>query len=92
MAEPLASKASDGYLGLLYTMDDYAVFVGERGRALTCSYGYVTNTRVRLVLILGLADLVVRDVDVKAVRSCASTVDLRSCASSTAPLHRRLRA
>lgn len=73
-AEPLASKASDGYLGLLYTMDDYAVFVGAIVAALTRRYGYVTNTRVRLVLILGLADLVVRDVDVKAVRARAFAV------------------
>ena len=33
----------------------------------------MTNTRVRLVLILGLADLVVRDIDVKAVRAGRTT-------------------
>lgn len=31
------------------------------------SYGYQTNTRVKFVLILALADAVIRDVDVKTV-------------------------
>lgn len=32
------------------------------------SYGYQTNTRVKFVVILALADAVIRDVDVKTVR------------------------
>jgi len=48
-------RPSDGYLGLLYTMDDYAV------------YGFQTITRIRFVLVLAIADFVVRDLDVKAL-------------------------
>jgi hypothetical protein len=32
-------------------------------------YGYQTNTRVKFVLALALVDAVVRDIDVKTVRS-----------------------
>jgi len=46
-------RPTDSYLGLLYVMEDYAV------------YGYQTNTRTRIVLVLALADAVVRDADVK---------------------------
>ncbi|SCV72228.1 BQ2448_4922 [Microbotryum intermedium] len=53
--ESPAAKAVDCYLGLLYTMEDYAV------------YGYQTNTRVKFVLILAMADAVVRDIDVKTI-------------------------
>ncbi|SGY20546.1 BQ5605_C016g08090 [Microbotryum silenes-dioicae] len=53
--ESPAAKTVDCYLGLLYTMEDYAV------------YGYQTNTRVKFVLILAMADAVVRDIDVKTI-------------------------
>jgi hypothetical protein len=33
------------------------------------SYGYQSNTRVKFVLVLALADAVVRDIDVKTVRA-----------------------
>ncbi|KAG8727937.1 hypothetical protein FRC12_022136, partial [Ceratobasidium sp. 428] len=47
-----SSKSGDCYLGLLYTMEDLAV------------YGYITPTRVKIILALALSDYVVRDTDV----------------------------
>ncbi|CAE6397784.1 unnamed protein product [Rhizoctonia solani] len=47
-----AIKSGDCYLGLLHTMEDLAV------------YGYITPTRVKIILALALADYVVRDADV----------------------------
>ncbi|GAA5975989.1 hypothetical protein JCM11641_002861 [Rhodosporidiobolus odoratus] len=52
-----AAKTTESYLGLLYGLEDYAV------------YGYQTNTRLKFVVVLALADAVVRDVDVKTVFS-----------------------
>ncbi|KAF8558775.1 Sedlin [Imleria badia] len=46
------SKPTDGYLGLLYAMDDVA------------AYGYVTPLKVKIVLALALTDAVVRDAEV----------------------------
>ncbi|KAG9317661.1 Sedlin, N-terminal conserved region-domain-containing protein [Chiua virens] len=46
------AKPIDGYLGLLYVMDDVA------------AYGYVTPLKVKIVLALALTDSVVRDADV----------------------------
>ncbi|KAM0791415.1 hypothetical protein ACM66B_005875 [Microbotryomycetes sp. NB124-2] len=45
----------ESYFGLLYAMEDYAV------------YGYQTNTRIKFVVVLALADAVVRDFDVKTI-------------------------
>ncbi|GAA5996567.1 trafficking protein particle complex subunit 2-like protein [Rhodotorula paludigena] len=53
--EAPAAKSTESYLGLLYAMEDYAV------------YGYQTNTRIKFVLALALADAVIRDVDVKTI-------------------------
>jgi hypothetical protein len=50
-------KPTDGYLGLLYAMDDVA------------AYGYVTPPKVKIVLALALTDAVVRDAEVIMVRS-----------------------
>ncbi|GAA5896208.1 hypothetical protein JCM8208_007558 [Rhodotorula glutinis] len=49
------AKTTESYLGLLYAMEDYAV------------YGYQTNTRVKFILALSLADALIRDVDVKTI-------------------------
>jgi len=46
------TKPTDGYLGLLYAMDDVA------------AYGYVTPLKVKIVLALALTDAVVRDTEV----------------------------
>ncbi len=50
---PAAGMASDLYLGLLYPTDTFQVF------------GYVTNTKTKLVVITDDAD--VKDLDVKSV-------------------------
>ena len=42
----------EAYLGLLYTMDDVAV------------YGYITASKMKMVLALSLSDTVVKDVEV----------------------------
>lgn len=52
-----STKSTECYLGLLYAMDDVAV------------YGYVTPLKVKLVVALALSDSVVRDADVTLVRS-----------------------
>ncbi|KIY51647.1 Sedlin [Fistulina hepatica ATCC 64428] len=48
-------KSQDPYLGLLYAMEDVAV------------YGYITPLKVKIVLALALSDSVVRDVDVNMI-------------------------
>ncbi|TPX35887.1 hypothetical protein SmJEL517_g01806 [Synchytrium microbalum] len=49
------SKLTDLYLGLLYSMEDYSV------------YGYVTNTRVKFLIVIQLADFAVKDVELKNI-------------------------
>ncbi|CAG8445925.1 6164_t:CDS:2 [Scutellospora calospora] len=48
-------EASDTYLGLLYAMEDLAV------------YGYLTNTRVKFVVVLSVPDAVIKNSDMKNV-------------------------
>ncbi|KAF5364257.1 hypothetical protein D9756_000651 [Leucocoprinus leucothites] len=50
-----AGKGGDCYLGLLYTMEDVAV------------YGYITPLKVKIVLALALTDSVVKDLDIIAI-------------------------
>lgn len=47
-----AGKAADCYLGLLYTMEDVAV------------YGYITPLKVKIILALALTDSVVKDLEI----------------------------
>ncbi|KAI7865467.1 Sedlin [Spinellus fusiger] len=47
-------KNLDLYIGLLYAMEDLAV------------YGYITNTRVKCVVVVSVSDCVIRDADMKA--------------------------
>lgn len=51
-----AGKATDCYLGLLYTMEDVAV------------YSYITPLKVKIILALALTDSIVKDLDIIAVR------------------------
>ncbi|KAJ3211531.1 Dynein light chain Tctex-type [Clydaea vesicula] len=44
---------NDLYLGLLYSMDDLAVF------------GYMTNTRIKFLIVLPVSDSVIKDQDMK---------------------------
>ncbi|KNC98983.1 uncharacterized protein SPPG_09330 [Spizellomyces punctatus DAOM BR117] len=48
-----AAKHTDQYLGLLYAMEDLAVF------------GYITNTRIKFILVISLADVIIKDQDMK---------------------------
>ena len=52
----VASKSTDCYLNLLYTMEDVAV------------YGYITPLKVKIIIVLALTDSVVRDADILTVR------------------------
>jgi len=52
-----AGKACDCYLGLLFSMEDVAV------------YGYITPLKVKIVIALPLSDSVVRDAETTMVRS-----------------------
>ncbi|TFK75937.1 Sedlin [Pluteus cervinus] len=49
------SKSTECYLGLLYSMEDVAV------------YGYITPLKVKIVLALALSDSVVRDIEVNMI-------------------------
>jgi trafficking protein particle complex subunit 2 len=49
------SKPTDSYLGLLYTMEDVAV------------YGYMTPAKTKIVLAFALSDSVVKDAEVITV-------------------------
>ncbi|EKM80309.1 hypothetical protein AGABI1DRAFT_57963 [Agaricus bisporus var. burnettii JB137-S8] len=50
-----AGKATDCYLGLLYTMEDVAV------------YSYITPLKVKIILALALTDSIVKDLDIIAI-------------------------
>ncbi|KAG5646621.1 hypothetical protein DXG03_002925 [Asterophora parasitica] len=50
-----AGKATECYLGLLYAMEDVAV------------YGYITPLKVKIVLALALSDSVVKDVEITMI-------------------------
>jgi hypothetical protein len=53
----------DCYLGLLYAMEDVAV------------YGYITPLKVKIILALALSDSVVRDAEINMVRQSHSCTD-----------------
>jgi len=48
-------KSTDCYLGLLYALEDVAV------------YGYITPLRVKIILIFALTDTIIRDVEVNLI-------------------------
>ncbi|CAO3702463.1 unnamed protein product [Rhizopus stolonifer] len=48
-------KNLDLYLGLLYAMEDLAV------------YGYITNTRVKIIAVASVTDGIIRDADMKSL-------------------------
>lgn len=62
------------YLGLLYAMEDLAVYetysylvLNSQLNASSFRYGYITNTRVKLVVVVSVTDGIIRDADMKAV-------------------------
>ena len=50
------AKSTECYLGLLYAMEDVAV------------YGYITTLKTKIVLAIALSDSVVMDSDIITVR------------------------
>ncbi len=88
-----AKSSTECYLGLLYAMDDFAV------------YGYITPLRVKIVLTIALTDALVRDADVTMacrpliLLMCGKLIDLPdfpcfthgilSCAHEPVPPTRR---
>jgi hypothetical protein len=56
------AKSTECYLGLLYAMEDVAV------------YGYITPLKVKIVLALALSDTVVRDVEITTVSSYFTSI------------------
>ncbi|KAI9299601.1 Sedlin, partial [Cunninghamella echinulata] len=48
-------KHLDLYLGLLYAMEDLAV------------YGYMTNTKVKFIVVVSVTDGTIRDTDMKTI-------------------------
>lgn len=50
-----AGKSCDCYLGLLFTMEDVAV------------YGYITPLKIKIIVAIQLSDSVVKDIEIIAV-------------------------
>ena len=50
-----AGKSCDCYLGLLFTMEDVAV------------YGYITPLKIKIIVAIQLSDSVVKDVEIISV-------------------------
>jgi hypothetical protein len=58
------SKYPESYLGLLHTIGSHSMYVISAN----VSYGYVTNTKTKFVLILDTSgDEMIKDVDVKTL-------------------------
>ena len=51
------TKHFDMYLGLLYVLEDLAV------------YGYMTNTRIKFVLMVPSTDSIIKDQEMKSVNN-----------------------
>jgi hypothetical protein len=49
-------KAQDMYLGVLFSMEDLSV------------YGYMTNTKIKFIIVLTVPDVIIKDLDMKNVR------------------------
>jgi len=71
--EERLANGVDCYLGLLHTLEDQAV------------YGYVTPTRIRIVISLALTDTLVRDADVITIFKSLHTAYARSLANPFLP-------
>ncbi|EJT97487.1 Sedlin [Dacryopinax primogenitus] len=71
--EERLATGTDCYLGLLHTLEDQAV------------YGYVTPTRIRIVISLALTDTLVRDADVITTFKSLHTAYARALANPFLP-------
>lgn len=63
------SKPADSYLGLLFCMEDMALYVDHLTLRMTLkpSYGFQTNTKLRMVVSVALVDAMIKDADIVAV-------------------------
>lgn len=64
-----SAKLNECYLGLLYSMEDLAV------------YGYVTPAKLKIIIALALSDAVVRDSDIVLVFKALHSAYRRSLAN-----------
>ncbi|OBZ70508.1 Cytochrome b5 [Grifola frondosa] len=64
-----ATKSTDCYMNLLYTMEDVAV------------YGYMTPLKVKIIIALALTDAVVRDADIITIFRALHTAYRQSVAN-----------
>ena len=60
-----AAKQQEQYLGLLFTIEDVAV------------YGFQTSTRLKIIVMLLLSDQIVKDIDMITVRAHGSLEEAR---------------
>ncbi|KAF9782742.1 trafficking protein particle complex 2 [Thelephora terrestris] len=68
-------KNTESYLGLLYTMDDVAV------------YGYITASKTKIILALSLSDTVVKDAEVVNLMKAFHTAYRSAVANPFLRLH-----
>jgi len=68
-------KSTECYLGLLYTMEDVAV------------YGYMTPSKTKIILAFALSDSVVRDTEVITIMKAFHTAYRQSVANPFLRLH-----
>ncbi|KDQ64473.1 hypothetical protein JAAARDRAFT_28105 [Jaapia argillacea MUCL 33604] len=69
------TKSTECYLGLLYAMEEVAV------------YGYITPLRVKIVLALALTDAVIRDTEMTTVFKALHMVYYHSVSNPFLKLH-----
>lgn len=82
VATKKASTAAqpDMYLGLLYPMEEFKVF-GMSSLAYThaSSFGYITNTKIKLILIIDDTNTEIKESELRAVRIDDSILALLTC-------------
>lgn len=73
----VGTQSSELYLGLLYALEDMAV------------YGYMTNSRVKFIVVLGMTEQPVRDTDVRVVGfyQGSTSIDIDQYQLDILPLH-----
>ncbi|KZT24534.1 Sedlin [Neolentinus lepideus HHB14362 ss-1] len=72
------TKATESYLGLLFSMENAAV------------YGYITPLKMKIVLALALSDVVVRDADITTIFRALHMAYYHSVANPFLKLHTAL--
>src|SRR5690606_19538739 len=98
MAGTVATKKSasaaqpDMYLGLLYPMEEYKVYVEPleshvlvKNFVHSCRYGYITNTKIKLILIVDDTTSEIKEAELRSVWAllCSTAVQRRHSHSTT---------